>query len=309
VAVRIFLLTVSMLRLSRFGLRIASAALFLVLAGTSSAVQTVQAQTTTSPIPLPTPFTPVVDYAQVIEPETKQKLEDIYRNLKERADIEFAVVAVPTTGDQDIFDYSLAVARGWGIGSKGGEKNGFLLLIAINDRKYFTQVSDHLEGDLPDGLVGQIQREVLVPQLKKGNYSKAIDDTIQAYVATLAEKRGFNIEGIDKSYAYRAQTRRQSNPGIPGGCCTILIIIGVIALIIMAANRGGPSGPVRRGGRRGGGGLLDLLILGSVLGSGSRGGGSSSGWSGGGFGGGGGGFGGGFGGGGSFGGGGAGGSW
>jgi uncharacterized protein len=106
-----------------------------------------------SPIPLPTPFTPIVDYASVIDADTKQKLESIYVNLKQRADIEFAVVTVDTTGDQDIFDYSLAVARGWGIGSKEGEKNGFLLLVAIKDRKYFTQVSDHLEGDLNDGLV------------------------------------------------------------------------------------------------------------------------------------------------------------
>src|SRR5687768_947862 len=137
------------------------------------------AQTGQSPIPLPSPFTPIVDYAHVIDPETKQKLESIYVNLKERADIEFAVATVDTTGGQDIFEYSLAVARGWGIGPKGGDKAGLLLLIAVKDRKYFTQVSDHLEGDLNDGLVGQIQRERLVPQFKKGNYSQGIYDTIQ----------------------------------------------------------------------------------------------------------------------------------
>src|SRR5215471_16194416 len=114
------------------------------------------AQTGHSPLPAPTGY--VNDYANVIDAGTKQRLETILTNLKQRADIEIAVVTVPTTGDQDIFDYSLAVARGWGIGAKGGDKAGLLLLVAINDRKYFTQVSDHLEGDLPDGLVGQIQR-------------------------------------------------------------------------------------------------------------------------------------------------------
>jgi len=107
---------------------------------------TALSQTGQSPIPLPVPFTPVVDYAHVINPETRKQLESIYVNLKQRADIEFAVVTVDTTGDQDIFEYSLAVARGWGVGSKGGEKAGFLLLVAIKDRKYFTQVSDHLEA-------------------------------------------------------------------------------------------------------------------------------------------------------------------
>jgi uncharacterized protein len=261
------------------------------------------AQTGQSPIPLPTPFTPIVDYANVIDGDTRQKLESIYLNLKQRADIEFAVVTVDTTGDQDIFDYSLAIARGWGIGSKEGEKNGLLLVVAIKDRKYFTQVSDHLEGDLNDGLVGEIQRTRLVPQFKKGNYSQGIYDTIQTYVATLAEKRGFNIDGIDQRYAYReapAQPAVSSPGGLSSSCCTLIIILFVVALILSSLRKGG-----------GGGGCLNMFLLGSLLNSGSRGGwgGSSSGWGGGGFGGGGGGFGGGFGGGGSFGGGGAGGGW
>jgi uncharacterized protein len=264
-----------------------------------------RAQRTQSPVPLPEPFTPIVDHANVIDANTRQRLESIFVNLKERADIEFAVLAVPTTGDLDIFDYSLAVARGWGIGSKEGEKNGFLLVVAINDRKYFTQISDHLEADLPDGVVGQIQRERLVPPFKRGDYSQGIYDTVQAYVATLGEKRGFNIEGIDQSYAYRGTTEKPSTTrtggGLSGSCCTILVILIIIIVLLSASSR--------RGGGGRGGGLLGWILLNALLSGGGRSGRSSSGWSGGGFGGSGGSFGGGFGGGGSFGGGGAGGSW
>jgi uncharacterized protein len=166
------------------------------------------AQTTRSPLPAPDGY--VNDYAGVIDPTTKGRLETILTNLKSVADIEIAVVTVRTTGGQDIFDYSLAVARGWGVGSKEGEQNGLLLLVAINDRKYFTQVSTRLEGDLPDGLVGQIQRARLVPQFRQGNYSQGIADTVETYVATLAEKRGFSIEGIDRSRAYRQSAPRRT---------------------------------------------------------------------------------------------------
>ena len=104
-----------------------------------------------------------------------------------------------------------------------------------------TQVSDHLEGDLPDGLVGQMQRERLVPQFKRGNYSQGIYDTIQAYVATLAAKRGFNVEGIDQSYAYRATrqqpTARTGPVGLPSSCCTALIILFVVILILSSSRR------------------------------------------------------------------------
>jgi uncharacterized protein len=287
-------------------------AIILLVAGSGPAPsgQAFGQTTPQSPIPLPSPFNPIVDNANVIDAETRKKLESIYLNLKERGDVEFAVVTVKTTGDVDIFDYSLAVYRGWGIGSKTND--GFLLMLAVDDRKYYTQVGYHLEGDLNDGLVGQIQRERLVPQLRKGNYSQGIYDTVQAYVATLAAKRGFAIEGIDQRYAYR-EGREPSGIGSRSGglsrnVCTLLIILVVIFLILSS---------MKRGGRGGGGGCLNLLLLNSLLNSGGRGwGGSGSGWSGGGFGGGGwggggfggGGFGGGFGGGGA-GGGGAGGGW
>jgi len=255
-----------------------------------------------SPVPLPVPFNPLVDNANVIDADSRNRLEAIFENLKTKANIEFAVLTVPTTGDLDIFDYSLAVARGWGIGSKDGERNGFLLVVAVQDRKYFTQVSRHLEGDLPDGLTGQIQREQLVPAFRRGEYGKGILNTVQAYVATLGEKRGFSIEGIDQKMAYRGRPAPQTDVGnVKNLCCGILVILVILILLFSAS----------RGGRGGGGGLLQALIWSSIfsnLGNSGRGG-SGSGWSGGGFGGGGGGFGGGFGGGGDFGGGGSGGSW
>ena len=273
-----------------------------------------------SPVPLPVPFNPIIDNAGVIDADTRLRLESIYRGLKERG-IEYAVLTVDTTGGRDIFEFSLAVGRGWGIGAKDGDRASFLLVVAIQDRDYFTQISRHVEGDLPDGVVGQIQRERLVPAFRQGNYSKGILDTIQAYVATLGAKRGFSVEGIDQRYAYRGRAPDVEIRELPqrGSVCTGLIIFAVIVLLLMSASRRGRGG--RRGGG-GGGGCLQALFWGSLfsnLGGGGWGRRGSSGWGGGGFGGsggfggfgggGGGGFGGGFGGGGDFGGGGAGGSW
>ena len=281
----------------------------LILLFLSLPLQAFAQTTPVSPVPLPSPFNPIVDNANVIDADSRDRLEAIYQNLKAKADIEFAVLTVPTTGDLDIFDYSLAVARGWGIGSKDGERNGLLLVVAVQDRKYYTQVSRHLEGDLPDGLTGQIQREQLVPAFRKGEYGKGLLNTVQAYVATLGEKRGFSVDGIDQKMAYRGRpTQQTEGTNVKTLCCGIIIIIFVL-IVLFSASRGGPRG---RGG--GGGGLLQALLWSSIfsnLGNSGRGGwgGSSSGWSGGGFGGGGGGFGGGFGGGGDFGGGGSGGSW
>ncbi|HVF55810.1 MAG TPA: TPM domain-containing protein, partial [Pyrinomonadaceae bacterium] len=232
--------------------------------------------------PLPAPTGHVNDYAGVIDEATKSRLETSLSNLKTRADIEFAVVTVPTTGDLPIFDYSLAVARGWGIGSKEGDKAGLLLLVAINDRKYYLQTSRHLEGDLPDGLVGAIMRERLREPFRAGDYSRGLSDTVQTIVATLAQNRGFSVEGIDQSYAYRGRStparggrgnQAQSSLSL-GACC----IIAVVALFLISMFSGG-----KRGGRGGGGGggCLNALLLANLFSGLGGGGRSSGGWGGG----------------------------
>src|SRR6478672_12611359 len=147
-------------------------------------------QTGQSPLPAPTGY--VNDYAGVIDATTKDRMETTLTNLDHEQQIQFAVVTVDTTNGQDIFDYSLAVARGWGLGSKDTDKPSLLLLVAIKDRKYFTQVSRHLEGELPDGLVGQIQRERLVPAFRAGDYGRGISDTVREYISTTGRKRGFS---------------------------------------------------------------------------------------------------------------------
>jgi uncharacterized protein len=259
------------------------------------------AQTAQSPLPKPTGY--VNDYAGVIDSATKDRLEVTLGNLDRQQSIQFAVVTIETTGGQDIFDYSLAVARGWGIGSKDTSKPSLLLLVAIKDRKYFTQVSRHLEGDLPDGLVGQIQREQLVPAFRDAQYGKGLSDTVETYITTVATKNSFSTDTIFVPGTARVPDR--SRGGNTSSRATPFVVVFVIAIVIILLARFGRGGP----GRGGGGGWLWLLVA-SLLNSGMRSG--SSGWGGGGFGGGGGsgggGFGG-FGGGGDFGGGGAGGSW
>jgi uncharacterized protein len=257
------------------------------------------AQTTHSPLPPPTGY--VNDYAHVVDAGTRQKLEEELTKLDQEQQIQFAVVTVDSTNGQEIFDYSIAVARGWGIGAKDVQKPSLLLLAAIKDRKYYTQVSRHLEGDLPDGLVGEIQREHLVPAFRAGDYSRGIVDTVHQYISTLASKRGFSTDTILGAKASPAPEPGFSAP-LPLACCPTIIVIAIVIIVILIITR--------RGGGRGlggsGGGWLTWMLLGSLLNSGRQ---SSSGWSGGGFGGSGGGGFGGFGGGGDFGGGGAGGSW
>lgn len=284
-----------------------SLAALIVIFGTLTAFGQSESPFSINTSPLPAPTSPVNDYAGVIDAATKAALEKRVIDFKTASGVELAVAVVNTTGDRPIFDYSLAVARGWGIGSKEEDNPSALLFVAIDDRKYFTQVSRNLEDELPDGLVGSLQREYLVPEFKKSNYAKGISDTIDAYIRTIESKRSGAATPTPA-----AGTRSGGRTGAGGyGLFCCLAVILVIILIVWS-NRGGGGGRKSRrdNDRWGGGGFGATLpwIIGSAIanaassssssssdwGSGSSSGGSD--W-------------GGFGGGGDFGGGGAGGDW
>lgn len=253
-----------------------------------------------SPLPAPTGF--VNDYAGVIDAATKTQLEARLKALKESSNppVELAVAVVGSTGERPIFEYSLAVARGWKIGSKQDDNPSALLFVAIDDRKYFTQVSKDLEDELPDGIAGSLQRQYLVPEFRKGNYGKGIADTIDAYIRTIEERRS----GVDRPSPTPGSEETGVSQGLYSLFCCLAILL-VIALIIWSNRSGGKTGKDRDrwgGGGFGGGvgGALPWIIIGGSGGSGGSssdwGGSSDGGW-------------GGFGGGGDFGGGGAGGDW
>jgi uncharacterized membrane protein YgcG len=144
--------------------------------------------------PLPAPQGFVNDFAKVIGDEREAPLEARLRLLQERARVEFAVVTIETTGGRDIKDYSLAVARGWGVGPPaGGEGGGLLLLVAVKDRRWWMQVGRALEADLPDD-VAQRLGDRMVPLMREGRYGDAVSRFAEDVIERLAERRGFSMK-------------------------------------------------------------------------------------------------------------------
>lgn len=270
--------------------------------------------------PLPPPTSPVMDYVGVMDETTRERIADKILQFRDSSNpsVEMGVAVIKTTGDRSIFDYSLAVARGWGIGSRDDDNPGLLLLVAIDDRKYFTQISYDLEDELPDGLVGSLQRQHLVPEFKAGNYAKGIEDTIDAYIETIkAKQAGLAIPTPTPERVYEKDFVDRFFDLLPNWLCRMICCLAVILFLIAVASSNKKAGGGKGGGGSSGGDfggdLLAAFLAGLLSGGGSSSSSSwssggwssgSSGWSGGSSGG----FGG-FSGGGSFGGGGAGGGW
>jgi D-alanyl-D-alanine dipeptidase len=103
-------------------------------------------------------------------------LEARLQNWARGNNLEIAVVTIKTTGNKNIFDYSLAMAREWKIGAKTEPSYGALLVIATDDRKYHKQISRDLERAFSNEKIGEMQRQMLVPNFRKNDFYAGIDN-------------------------------------------------------------------------------------------------------------------------------------
>jgi uncharacterized protein len=225
----------------------------------------------------------VNDFANVLDPAGKARLETYCTTLEQSTGVQMAIVTVNTLDDEPAEDVGNRLFREWGIGKKGKD-NGVLMLFAIKDHKNSVELGYGIEPIISDADAGSILRGIR-PILRQGNYSGAFLAAAQEIGNQIAQEQGVSLPGAQPVQRQRPVQHRD---GIPFP----LIIIGIFLVPwLLSKLFGGGSG--RSGSGRGGGagtGFLTGMILGNILGRGG------SGWGGGGFGGSGGGGGGGFGG-------------
>jgi uncharacterized protein len=238
----------------------------------------------------------VNDFAGVLTAPAKEKLVALCAEVDRKAGAQIAVVTVSSLGGEAVDQFSFDLATQWGVGPKQ-QARGILILLAPNDRKYWTEVGYGLEAILPDGKVGGFGRE-MVPLLRQNDYGGAATLITERIAAVIAADRGVTLDASSSAVPPSPQPDNSlfSMSSIVWLLIFVVFIFSPALGFILRLLFGGFIGPRRHGGS---------WMGGPRYGGGMWGGGGS--WGGGGFGGGGGGFGG-FGGG-SFGGGGAGGSW
>tara|TARA_R110000868_G_scaffold340203_2_gene600863 strand:+ start:2302 stop:3159 length:858 start_codon:yes stop_codon:yes gene_type:complete len=235
---------------------------------------------------IPKEQTSVYDYINLLSSAEKNNLEQKLIKYSDSTSTQIVVVIISTTKGENIGLLAPKWAQKWGIG-QAKEDNGVFVLLARDDRKIWISPGYGVEDRLTAGIVGELTRNVIIPEFKNGDYYQGLNKGVDAIFDILTG-------------AYQG-TRKVDSPSFPPEIFIILFIIFIIIIISISKNRRGGNG--KGGNRHGGFDIWDVIIL-SNMGRGGFGG-KSGGWGGSS---GGGGFGGGFGGGG-FSGGGAGGSW
>ena len=123
---------------------------------------------------LPTLNSPVVDQANILTESQKQEISQRILALHEQGKAQIGVVIVPTTGQEDIFDFAMRIAEKWQLGS-AKQDNGLLMAIAVNDHRIQILTGYGLEGVIPDIVASRIIRNQITPYFKQAQYAQGID--------------------------------------------------------------------------------------------------------------------------------------
>lgn len=207
-----------------------------------------------SPGTLPKPTSYVSDFAGVIDPASKEDIEQIAWQVFSRAHATIEVVTVKSLDGEEIDPWTTTLEDHWKVGPKSSDR-GVLMVFAIQSHKDRIEVGYGLEGILNDAKVGDIRRS-MNPLLEQGQYGPAIQSGVQQIASDIAADANVTLTPVQPLQApvRYASPRHHTH--------WIVIVLFLVFILLMF-----------RGGGGGGGWLW--FLLGNMMGGGfgGRGGG------------------------------------
>lgn len=191
----------------------------------------------------------VYDFAGVLSPADEAKLRNRIHGMEQRHLAQGAVVLVHRVEGDSIEGFANKVLNRWGVGERG-RNNGFVLLAAMDERKWRLETGTGLEKKIPDAEASELMQSTVVPAFRQKRYAAGLDTALAAIQKRAASEAaatgstGTAAGGAPDTGSYPAPV---SNPG-PSGFPIWLVILAV-PLVIFASLFGN-----RNRGWRGSGG-------------------------------------------------------
>lgn len=200
-------------------------------------------------LPSPSDRFYVNDFADILSTSTEDYIFNHSATLDDQTTAQLVVVTVPSLEGEDLEQYSLNLAREWGIGSEE-TNNGLLILLALEERQLRVEVGYGLEGKVNDGKAGRLMDEYAIPYLKEDEFDEGILNLYKALLSEVYSEYGLEVpEGVQAS---APAVQQESGTSL----LPVIMVILLIVLFSIGGRRGGGHFffiPFFRGGGRGGG--------------------------------------------------------
>lgn len=197
-----------------------------------------------------------LDDLHMLDNKTKENISQTNRELEQKTGSQVIVATIKNKSGLPASDLAAKIFNKWGIGDQK-KKNGVLILLTEDDfsgdHEIFISSGYGIEGRLNDGKIGRIIDNFMIEDLRKGNYSTAINEGFNSIVGEIADE--YEIK-LDSNYDYYLETNEQAYSGGISIFSLLMILIVFIVLSNMFTRislYGNPRGRYYRSypGRRG----------------------------------------------------------
>ncbi len=204
----------------------------------------------------------VADYANVLTPQTEDMIVNYNGALEQQCSgAQIVVVTVDYLDGMYADEYATELFNDWGVGSSSAN-NGVLLLLAIQERKFWMVQGLGLSDSLTTDTINSLLDNYLAKPFDAGQYDKAVSDTFMQLLYWFDNQYGTQVVASNPAYQQSAQQQQQQQQSSDSGLSFLLTLV-IILLMISILTSGLRS-------RRRGGGFFFPFWLGSTLGRGHR---------------------------------------
>ena len=163
----------------------------------------------------------VQDLGEILSDKQHKELMELGTYAEKEADIKISLLTVDSLKGLAVDEFSKEFAA-----NNQLDKNGLLLLLAVNDRKIRMEVGSNLQSIISDEKAGEILDQYALPYLENNQMANALEHTY---------KHMFNI--VSKEFKLKktanAKMYKQDQPSL----LRLFIIIVLLSLIVFADNR------------------------------------------------------------------------
>lgn len=124
----------------------------------------------------------VTDTSATLDAKTVALLNERAAAFERETTSEIAIVVIRSLDGASIEEAAVKLFEMWGIGKKNRD-NGLLFLWSTDDRRVRVEVGYGLEGALPDGKVGAILDQYVIPRFKANQFDQGVLDGVDALIA------------------------------------------------------------------------------------------------------------------------------
>ena len=128
----------------------------------------------------------------------------------------------------ETYDFCMALARKYGIGSKE-QNSGLVILLSTGDRAYTILTGRGLEGTLPDAICKRIENRQMLPSLREGDWDQAMLNTVRTIKAY--------IDGDDSLVGSSDFDDEDDTAALIGFCVAMALGLALIGFALWYDNR------------------------------------------------------------------------